>query len=178
MPIARPTAIQTVCEWIMEKRPKRVLDIGIGFGMWGFLARNYGVMWDPTLTKEKYHNWKNEITVDGIEISKDLITPLQELIYNKIYIGNMLDIIPKLGKYDLIIMGDVIEHVTKEEAISFLKIVREKGPIILTTPDYWNEGKAIMGNEHEKHKCWIKDEDFPGTPIIYHIGQQKIVIYE
>jgi len=65
----------------------------------------------------------------------------------------MLDIIPKLGKYDLIIMGDVIEHVTKEEAISFLKIVREKGPIILTTPDYWNEGKAIMGNEHEKHKC-------------------------
>lgn len=136
MPVARPTTIQIVCEWIIKRRPKRILDVGIGFGLWGFLARNYGVIWDPKLTQKKYHNWKNEIIVDGIEISAALITPLQELIYNKIYIGNMLDIVPTLNTYDLIIMGDVIEHVTKEEAVHFLKVVVQKGSVILTTPDY------------------------------------------
>ena len=177
MPVARPTTIPVVCEWIMEHKPKRVLDIGIGFGMWGFLLRNYGVIWgSDDLTKDIYANWRDEIIVDGVEIYEFLITDLQRLIYNNIYIGDALDIVPKLGTYDLVMMGDVIEHIEKDRAIEFIKSI--KCNLIITTPNYFCEGVAAFGNEHDKHKCWMKDEDFPDYPQIIHTGNQKVVIYE
>lgn len=179
MPVARPTVIPIVCEWIIEHRPKQILDIGIGFGLWGFLCRNYGVIWDKDLTDSKYLNWKDEITIDGIEISRFLITPLQKALYNNIFIGDMREIIPKLIRnYDLIIMGDSLEHISKEDGLELIRILRKKGTLIITTPDYWNEGKAIMDNEHEKHQCYWKDEDFESSPRIEHVGNQKVVIYD
>lgn len=178
MPVARPTSIPVICEWIMKKKPQTVLDLGIGFGLYGFLARNYGVIWRKGITKEVYENWKNEIRVDGVEIADFLITPLQELIYNNIYIGDMIKIAPTLGNYDLIIMGDSIEHIEKDEALELIEKLRSQGTLIMTTPNYWKKGVAVLGNEHEKHKCFLEDNDFVDNPLIIHESNQKVIIYE
>ena len=178
MPVAKPDTIPSICKFIMTRKPKSILDLGIGFGMYGFLARNYGVIWNSDITQEQYDNWKNEIIVDGIEISKSLITDLHRMLYNKIYIGDFSVIAPRLKDYDLYIMGDSIEHLDKSVAIELIKKLKDKGKLIIATPDYWCEGTAVLGNEHDKHKCWLRDEVFPDKPRIIHTGEQKVIIYE
>lgn len=180
MPIARPEVIPTVCRWFCVHKAKRVLDIGLGFGLWGFLARQYLLLWTRpgNLTIEKYKNWRNEITIDGIEIYEDCITDLQRLLYNNIYIGDMRDLLPKMNLYGLILFGDVLEHVVLEDGLKLLRIAREKAKsVIITTPDYFLPGRPIIGNELEKHRHHWKDNDFPGNPKIIHVGRQKVVIY-
>lgn len=181
MPIARPEVISSVCGWFRTHEAKRVLDVGLGFGLWGFLARQYLFLWTGRgdLTVEKYRNWRNGITVDGIEIYRDCITDLQRLLYNNIYIGDMRDLLPKIDPYDLIIFGDVLEHVSLKDGLRLLQTAREKAKwVIITTPDYFVRGRAIMGNEWEKHRHHWKDEDFPSSRQVIHVGRQKVIIYE
>ena len=177
MPVAKPDTISSICKFIMTRKPKSILDLGIGFGLYGFLARNYGVIWGVR-EQNIYDNWKDEIIVDGVEIYESLITDLHRMLYNKIYIGDFSEIAPKLKDYDLYIMGDSIEHLDKSVAIELIEKLKEKGKLIIATPDYFIGGEAVLGNEHEKHKCWLKDEDFPDNPRIIHTGKQKVVIYE
>ncbi len=79
MPCSRPSALVPMRNRIMEKNPMSVLDIGIGFGIFGFLAREY-----TDVRLGRYFNWKTRI--DGIEIFEKYITHLQREIYNNIYI--------------------------------------------------------------------------------------------
>ena len=161
----------------MYRKPKSILDLGIGFGIYGFLARNYGVVWGER-KQERYDNWQNEIKVDGIEIYEPLVTELHRMVYNNIFIGDAFDIAPDLPDYDLYIMGDFIEHLEKDKAIELIEKLKVKGNLIITTPDYWHKGEAVLGNEYEQHKCWMKDENFPDNPAIVHVGNQKVVVYE
>lgn len=182
MPNARPTTISFICEWLKDKSTediKSVLDIGCGFGKWGYLARLYIQMWDSNLTKEAYQTWRDTLRVDAIEVFKDYITDLQRLIYNKIYIGDMRKLIEEVGNYDLIIMSDVLEHVPFKDGLKLLNKAREKARwIIITMPSYFTLGAPIMGNKAEVHcHVWLNNQ-FPGNPKIYQIGEQRIIIYE
>lgn len=178
MPVARPDTIPQISRYLMNRKPKTILDIGIGFGMYGFLARNYGVIWNNKLTQEQYDNWKNEIIIDGIEIYEPFITDLQRMLYNEIYIGDASKIAPKLKDYDLYIMGDVIEHFEKDTAIELINKLKKKGKLFIITPDYFQEGSSSLGNNYDLHKCMLSDKDFPDNPVIIHVNYQKIVIYE
>lgn len=182
MPNARPYTIPFVCKWFQDKNVKdikNILDIGCGFGKWGFLARLYIQIWDSKLTKEKYRNWRDNLRVDAIEIFEDYITDLHRLIYNNIYIGDMRKLIEEVGKYDLIIMGDVLEHVSFKDGLEFLKKAREKARwIIVAMPDYFVKGHPNMGNEAEIHCHIWADSEFPDNPRIIHIENQKVIIYE
>ena len=179
MPISRATNIPTICEKIINIKPKTVLDVGCGFGMYGFLARIYGSIWNDNITIKEYQNWRNLMTVDGIEIYSKWITDLQKLIYNKIYIGDMRDLIKEVGNYDMILFPDSIEHLKKEDGLKVLKIAREKAKtVIISTPNYFYEGKSKGGNEWEKHLSVWPDEDFPDNPTFYYNNGQKIIVYE
>ena len=182
MPIARPTVIPFVCEWLSQKSIKdikSVLDIGSGFGIWGFLSREYIQIWKADITKEEYINWRKTMRVDAIEIADWYNTELQKIIYNKIHVGNMKNIIPKLGFYDLVIMGDVLEHVNLEDGRKLVDEIRKKSKwLIITMPDYFARCEAKMGNEAEIHQYVWKDEDFFDYPQITHVGNQKVIIYD
>jgi len=182
MPNARPAVIPIVCEWLSNKNTeeiKSVLDIGCGFGKWGFLARLYIQIWNHDLDKKEYQNWKEEMRVDAIEIFEDYITDLQRLIYNKIWIGNALDEIHKVGFYNLIIAGDVLEHLTFSDGSKLLEQMRKRSDwTIITMPDYFCAGGSIMGNSAEIHHYVWKDADFPGDPQIFRAGNQKVIIFK
>lgn len=182
MPNARPNVIPLVCEWFQNKSVediKSVLDIGCGFGKWGFLARLYIQAWDPELTKEAYQNWRSNLQVDAIEIFEDYITDLQRLIYNHIYIGDMRKLIEKVENYDLIIMGDVLEHIPLEDGLELLKKARAKAKwVVVTMPDYFIKGKSNMGNEAEVHHHVWSDSEFPDSPKITNIERQRVIFYE
>jgi hypothetical protein len=181
MPTSRPNTISLVCEWMRHhaNRINSVLDIGVGFGKWGFLSREYIYTWKKDLTLLEYRNYK-DFKVDAIEIFKDIITPLQNEIYNEIYLGCATEIINEVDDYDLIILGDIIEHLSKEDGMILLdKCIKKSMYTILSTPIIFNEGRDVLGNEHEKHKCVWSLEDFkkPNLRHVEIVGNQRMIIY-
>jgi len=129
----------------MEKNPMSVLDIGIGFGKFGFLAREY-----TDVRLGRYFNWKTRI--DGIEIFEKYITQLQREIYDNIYIGNAIDILPSLDSYDMIICCDMLEHLSNPDGHSLLNSIKEHSKFaMIVTPVRVLQQEALYNNEHEKH---------------------------
>ena len=152
MPCSRPYALEAVCNRIIEKNPTSILDIGIGFGKFGFLAREY-----TDVFHSRYFDW--ETRIDGIEIFEKYITQLQQEIYDHIYIGNAIDILPTLGCYDMIICSDVLEHLSEQDGTILLDLIKNQSKFaMITTPVTVLHQEAQYNNEHEKHiSAWSKE---------------------
>ncbi len=157
MPSSHYFQLNEIVDLIALTNPVKVLDIGVGFGKYGFLAREYLELWKDG---GEYQKWEKQI--DGIEAFEPYITPVHKFIYNNIFIGNALDILPSLqDKYDLILMIDVFEHFTFEEGRRLLGECRKKGKnILISVPIAMSAQEAIYGNPFEKHKYAWKREDF------------------
>jgi peptidylprolyl isomerase len=152
VPCSRPSALAHICNRIIEKNPTSVLDIGIGFGKFGFLAREY-----TDVRLGRYFHWQTRI--DGIEIFEKYVTPLQQQIYDNIYIGNAVDILPTLSNYDMIICSDMLEHVNENEGVYLLDAIEKKSRFaMIATPIRVLQQEAIYNNEYEKHiSAWSKE---------------------
>jgi hypothetical protein len=144
-------------ELIIFTQPKSILDVGIGFGKYGFLLREYLELYDG---REEYNDWKR--TIDGIEIFKNYITSLNKMIYDKIYIGDALDILPTLDKkYDLILLVDILEHFDYDDGIRLLKMCEQQGSnTIISTPRHFFNQREMFGNPYEIHKFLYKKKHF------------------
>ena len=144
-------------ELIIYAQPKSILDIGVGFGKYGFLSREYLELFDG---REKLWDWK--IIIDGIEIFQDYITPLHKMVYNQIDIGNVTDILPALEKkYDLILLIDVIEHLNFDEGEKLIEMCQLHAKhVIMSTPKYFVKQPEMFGNPFEAHKSFFKKKHF------------------
>lgn len=129
-------------------RPRSVLDIGIGFGKYGVLAREYLEFW---LEHKPYEERK--IRIDGMEAFPQYVNAGHRYYYDEIFTGNALDRLPSLGSYDLILLIDVLEHFTEKEGLDLLSQCTSKGKhVLVSTPlDIGDQG-AVFGNEYERHR--------------------------
>ncbi len=138
--------------------PSTILDVGIGFGRWGILFREFLEIWGDRNYSGK---WKRQI--DGVEIFPDYIKPYHNYFYDNIYIENARDLVRRMkNKYDLINCGDVIEHFEKKEALEFIDICLSKSKYLLINipiGDNWKQG-AINDNEYEIHRSAWSNADF------------------
>jgi len=161
MPTSHPYQINEITELIVLANPSSVLDIGVGFGKYGFLCREYLEFYDG---REQYSDWKTRI--DGIEAFEEYITPVHKFIYNNIYIGNAMELLPKMDfKYDLIIMIDVLEHLTYEDGMKLLGHLQRLGKnIIISTPKDIGVQENSFGNEFETHRFQWKYKHFASFP--------------
>lgn len=152
---------------IRQINPSSILDIGCGFGVFGFLARAYTDVWAARDFKEM---WR--VKIDAIEIFEKYIQEHQRYIYDKIYIGDAYTKIDELEKYELIICGDVVEHMKKEMAENFIeKCLEHSNFTLIHIPigdeKMWFQDERL-GNEYEKHLSFWKKEDFEKwKPEIY-----------
>ena len=115
MPSSTPIHIPYMLKLMknISESPKKVLDVSIGFGKWGYLIREYyEVLWSQRFTKK---DWK--IKIEGIEIFPKYIGDLQKIIYDKIIQKDIFSVLQKLGQYDFVILGDVLEHFEKSKDI-------------------------------------------------------------
>ena len=159
MPVSRPNHLGYIGEQILELNPMSVLDVGCGFGLFGMLFRTLTDIWEG-----RYDSWQTRI--DGVEIFERYITDLQRKIYTNIYLGDIVNIIDTLPDYDFIYMGDVIEHLTKENGITLLEKLKRKGKVvIIATPLVVSEQGTINGNENERHISQWHSNDFVGAEI-------------
>lgn len=140
-----------------------VLDIGCGFGKWGFLLRDtFDVLMGQHFARA---DWRLSIT--GVEPFPPCITDIQRALYDEIVPADIFDALPHLGRFDLAILGDVIEHFEKPRGYELLRAVFEHtGNIIVSTPLGYMPQGAWAGNEREQHRSGWEPGDFDQFDVV------------
>lgn len=146
---------------IIRLSPKTVLDIGIGMGKWGMLAREYTDAWCGRRYLRK--DWQTKIY--GIEIYPEYRNPVWE-IYDSLYIGDVCEVLPEVahdcGPFDLTIMMDVIEHLPRVQGEKLVQdVVACSKNVILSFANM--EQAGICANIHEDHVSKWCVADFKGA---------------
>lgn len=131
----------SILKYILEniKKNAKILDVGFGSGVYGKLLRAF-----------YYQN------IDGIDVyDKNIPEMGLDKIYDNIFIENIMDF--DFEHYDLIIMGDVLEHIELESAKELLLrfIDNNKCSTLIVSIPYEYEQGELYGNSHERH---LQDE--------------------
>ena len=122
-------------QWFIENVPtsKRVLDVGPGQGTYSELLRELGYRMDAVEVFAPY--------VDRFDLRDK---------YDNVYVANILEFNWK--DYDFIILGDVLEHLTKEDGQQFMKELQFYGKQCLVAIPYTMEQDGEeYGNTYETH---------------------------
>lgn len=166
MPSSRPNHIPAVLGVMLRLEPSSVLDIGTGFGKWGVLIREYTDIRLSEREPERYdrENWR--VRIDGIEGFRRYLTPVHDYVYDHVHVGDMRDVIDGLGTYDMILLGDVIEHVEKAEGEALLRKCLDhcSGAVVVSTPAVFREQGEACGNVLETHRSFWTSGDFARFP--------------
>lgn len=161
MPTSPYGHIEMFVQFLLHTRPTSILDIGLGNGKLGFVARD--VL--DVMLNERFRRAEWKVRIDGIEVFGDYIQAHQRAVYDDIYIGNARDVLDRLGAYDLILLGDVLEHFSKEEGQAFLDKCAAHSArhlaVFIPLGKTWRQ-PAIDGNPFETHRSsWFFDEFRP-----------------
>ena len=153
MPTSPWQPIGPIIDLIMdiEPRPDRILDVGLGFGKWGMLLREYLEYYGRSSTLAG----TRLIVIDGIEVCASYVGTIQKAIYDTVFLGDARAVLPELVtcSYDLVMLIDVIEHFDKVEGKDVLaECVRVGEVVIVSTASGWYPQKAAHGNIYETHR--------------------------
>lgn len=178
MPVSTSVHISYCLQLIMNLRPKSILDVGCGFGLWGFLCREYLDVAETRVWPDKW-----TMRIDGIEFFEPYIMDHQRYLYDDIQIGDIRDLAPNVDEYDLIITGDVIEHMDKPDAEDVLDTLHAKArkALLVNIPigTGWDH-PICHGNPAELHRSEWSVEDFmlfPNMERLFDIGQLKYGVF-
>lgn len=155
-----------ICNFLKERLYEEgildpvILDVGAGGG-------TYKYYFGPSYNME------------AVEIWPESIEKLKEFKYSEIYEQDIREFeYPKV--YDLIIFGDIIEHLSVEDAQNVLKKAERYGKHIMVGVPFKLEQEAIYGNEAERHiqsdlTYELFKERYPGYKLI--IGRTDLYGY-
>lgn len=152
--------VPAIIHLAQKLHPKTILDIGKGFGKYGFLIHEYsGIDNTKRIDPSKSLREQSNVMIDAVEVDADLMLPHLEHLYQKIYFEDILTLYKKLPVYDLILMVDIIEHINKEGTMHLLKHFLAQGSkIIIATPINFFE-QELYQSEFEHHVShWTKND--------------------
>jgi hypothetical protein len=145
-----------VVQALRELRPQSILDVGTGFGMYGFLARDYLDVYEGRPYKEV---WK--VRIEGIEAWPKYVSPVHDHIYDAIHVGNALKVLDSLGSYEMVTAGDVIEHLKKNDSEALIEkmISHARQWVLISVPLGEGWPQEDSRNPFQSHQCvWRADE--------------------
>ena len=132
----------TILKWLKDlglDNINSILDIGVGSGT--------------------YYHYLNDISCkwEGIEIWEPYIAKYNlENFYDKIYNVDAKNFDWSNKSYDLVIAGDVLEHMSKKDSIELInKALSHSKYCIISIPVVWYPQGALDGNHYETH---VKDD--------------------
>ncbi|MCU1458280.1 MAG: hypothetical protein JWL73_2372 [Actinomycetia bacterium] len=143
---------------IYRVQPRSVLDIGAGFGKWGYLARD---MLDFNLNRLTPGEW--QVRIDGVD-AFPYESPLLDWVYDSVFHVDIVEDPSVATDYDLVILGDVIEHFPKAAGERLLaEIVRRNRNVLVATPvEFFTQ--EIADNPFERHLSLWGPQDFLRHP--------------
>jgi hypothetical protein len=163
MPVSLWLGMEDALQAITDRRPASVLDAGTGFGLWGMLLRQYLDVWSGRIEREQ---WTTRI--DGIEIDERRIQPHHRHLYTEILVGDIRTVVPRRAaeqSYDVIIFGDVIEHLPKADGRALLDAAAAlAGEIVLLRIPLGDGWRREGREEPDHHRSQWYLGDFEGYP--------------
>lgn len=171
MPISDLHGLPAIADEIYRLQPKSVLDLGVGFGLYGAVCRQ---VLDAMHGRCRPDQWKTQI--HGSEAHESYLNPLW-LAYTSIGIEDFTDPDPGPSGYDLVLMIDSLEHLDPETGSAFLdRIVANNRHVIVSVPvEYCPQG-ATFGNPYEEHRTHYKGNEFERhSPVILHRGLCQVM---
>ena len=142
----------------------RILDMGFGFGSWGFTLKT-------KKTGKPY--------IVGVEPFKPYADAQRQVrIYDEVHNMNAQTYFKEYPdeKFDLILFCEVAEHMEKQEAFQAIRALKKHlaqgGLFIVSTPDGRTEGAPMFdGNVLNAHLCGFRAEEFEREGFeVKHIG--------
>ena len=137
MPNSHPENKPWIMQEILQLNPKTMLDVGAGSGDYlNLIRRNIG----------------NSIKVDAIEVWQPYVDfYFLKKRYNNVFVEYVRNF--ENFNYDLVILGDVLEHMKKDEAINLWdKISKQAKYAIISIPIVHHPQEAVNGNPYEIHQ--------------------------
>jgi 2-polyprenyl-3-methyl-5-hydroxy-6-metoxy-1,4-benzoquinol methylase len=136
----------------IQPAPKKVLDVGAGYGKHGVLLREY---LDPTPIVHGVEAWEPYVEAHRLRG-----------IYDELFVRDVLSFTEEeLAAYDLVVMGDVIEHFDKADGLALLD--RIPGWIVIATPAvHFNTDPSLPPTE--RHLSHWTAADFQDTGRLQH----------
>lgn len=141
--------ISTIVDLIQVIKPGSILDVGCGYGKYGYLSREYlmGNLWD-----------KNTTFINAVEGFEKYITETQRCIYNEIFICDAMNFPKYLNRnYDLIFIIDAFEHLSVNEGKKFIEEVSKKAKyLLISIPRFVGTQKGYTEdpNKFEEHRSF------------------------
>lgn len=146
MPWSSDEGKDVIRKWLNEFRPIRsVLDVGTGAGHYGRMVRHYV---------------DRDAQIHGVEVWEPYIERFGlDRVYDYIYTCDVRDM-ARPQQYDLIILGDVLEHMPKDDAVAVVDFLKQSGKnLVVSLPIIeWHQDE-VEGNPYEAHlHHWSVDE--------------------
>jgi SAM-dependent methyltransferase len=151
-----------VSHWLPDKITKKmlknikvqkVLDIGSGAGKYGKMVR-------------EFHRKAKSI---GVEIDASYIEQFKlDEIYDEVWCMSAADLIEKKldESYDLVIIGDCIEHLRKSQGIDLLNfLVYRTKYLLIHYPNRYVQD-SVDEHTHEAHISFWTESDFQGFDYV------------
>jgi len=164
MPLSSYRKLSLVMNFVFGLGPRRVLDVGCGWGTYGWLCRQY---LDPAFSGAGGEDTPRPEII-GVEVFERYRNPIWELAYDDVVIGDAVDVVPTLGSFDLVLLCDVIEHLSKDAGLRLLDALLSRSPCVLvSSPLGEMEQDALFDNEAERHlSAWTR-RDFAAYHTVY-----------
>ena len=150
MPVSSPLLDAHMTTILRLMQPAKVCDIGPGAGKYGQLVRQLATL----------DGFTSSVTAYDIDASYVEHFGLRE-IYDEVVVGDAVDLIKDVRRrFDLVIIGDCIEHLRKSDGIDLINfLVYRSGYIAIAYPERYVQDDW-HGHEQEAHISVWSREDF------------------
>lgn len=138
-----------------QVQPRRILDVGPGHGKAGILLREY------IGTTARGNGPIEHLAAVEAEPRYVESFPWLEAVYDDVIVDDATHLADEvLEGFDLVVMSDVVEHMTRDDALALID--RIPGRIVVSTPaEFFQNPEADEGWETERHRSHWQASDFP-----------------
>lgn len=146
MPYSDAEGKDAALTWYEEIRPRTVIDVGAGSGTYTQVVRANSLWRGRWTAVEAWEPYVARFGLDGL--------------YDAVVVADARRLVAPFYRADLVIAGDVLEHMPRADAVHLLgKIRAHAAHLIVSVPVLHLDQGAVYGNAYETHvDHWTADQ--------------------
>jgi predicted TPR repeat methyltransferase len=145
MPYSDAQGKEAPLAWYKQMQPRTVVDIGAGSGTYARLMRGEPPRPDEWTAVEAWVPYLEQFDLNNL--------------YDRVIVADARYLPPDVFDADLVVAGDVLEHMARADAVDLLDKIRvHAAHLIVSIPVLHLDQDAVYGNPFERHiDHWTAD---------------------